>query len=563
MHIADLAYSESGSPRRGSIVAFHGVTDSAASLHDLARHYNDYWRVYLVDTLGHGLSPRFTPDELIDPFQAALSAAKKLVTKLARQSPTGSVVLIGHSLGGALAAHTAADMPHLVDGVILEDPALLTEEQVELYLADAQQLVVKQEQVTAFVGEAVNALQSTYPNWPPSEAAGWAQGKTEVDREFVRTGIVGTFGRDVLKRISVPTLLVTGDGPDVLFDEEGIAEVDALGLPQVETVLIRNATHTVRRDQKESFYAHADKFINSLSIRRPHFYIDPELEPLIEDIPEQTTWDAQLMRDRGEELLGTPQELPKDVKVEVRTLGGVETRLISTHHPDDSPTRIIFAPHGGGYVAGLARYDDLRNAELALLFPDSVVASPEYRRAPEHPWPAGQEDCIASLSELAATYPEAEVVLYGDSAGSGLVREMLDHAPDELFDRVSRAVLLEPCIDPLMDSRSYQTLSGGPVWTHEAASAAWKAYLGDNGPDVLEPASRFESKRKEKFPATLVIVNAVDPLRDEGIAYALDLAENGVEVQLHMPAGTYHGSLSVPGSRVWSQVREIVSRFLA
>ena len=79
------------------------------------------------------------------------------------------MVLIGHSLGGALAAHTAADMPHLVDGVILEDPALLTEEQVELYLADAQQLVVKQEQVTAFVGEAVNALQSTYPNWPPSE----------------------------------------------------------------------------------------------------------------------------------------------------------------------------------------------------------------------------------------------------------------------------------------------------------------------------------------------------------------------------------------------------------
>ena len=166
MHIADLAYSESGSPRRGSIVAFHGVTDSAASLHDLARHYNDYWRVYLVDTLGHGLSPRFTPDELIDPFRRSFCGEEARYQTCAT-IPYRLSGPNGHSWVSTCSPY-GRDMPHLVDGVILEDPALLTEEQVELYLADAQQLVVKQEQVTAFVGEAVNALQSTYPNWPPS-----------------------------------------------------------------------------------------------------------------------------------------------------------------------------------------------------------------------------------------------------------------------------------------------------------------------------------------------------------------------------------------------------------
>ena len=99
MTIADLAYSTSGTPRRGTIIAFHGVTDSASSLHDLARRYNESWRVHLVDSLGHGLSPRLEKDQLFDPFSALLAAAKKLVTRLAGESATGCVVLVGHSLG--------------------------------------------------------------------------------------------------------------------------------------------------------------------------------------------------------------------------------------------------------------------------------------------------------------------------------------------------------------------------------------------------------------------------------------------------------------------------------
>lgn len=574
MSVARLAYSVSGTPRRGTIVAFHGVTDSAASLHDLAHHYNDSRQVYLVDTLGHGLSPRFTRDRLDAPFNAALTAAQKLVTHIATESPSRSVTLIGHSLGGAIAAYVAAAIPQFIDGLLLEDPALLTEEQAAMYAADAPSLAARQENVARFPGEAINSLQASYPNWPASEATAWAQGKIEVDLDFVRTGIVGVPSRDILKKLTVPTLLISGDGEDVLFDTAGINDVTALKNPWIRAEYIPDASHTVRRDQRERFYDLSDTFLDSLPPRPARFHIDPELEPLIATIPEQTTWDAPHMRAVGEERLGGPVDLPADASRETLELGGVETRIIRIHSASNTdeateynPKIIVFAPHGGGYVAGRAHYDDQRNYDLASLIPHSIVASPEYRLAPEHPWPTGREDCLNSLTALADMYPEAHIVLYGDSAGSGLVREILEHAPDALFTRITKAILLEPCIDPYVDTRSYHVLKNGPVWTHEASAAAWHAYLGSHGAEVVEPVRHLATPPQDvessvNFPPTLIVVNAADPLRDEGITLALTLAESGIPVELHMPTGTFHGALSVAGSRVWTLVQSYIRDFL-
>ena len=96
---------------KGTIVAFHGVSDNGASLADIGARWGEQWRVVLVDTLGHGLSPRFSPQQLQAPFCSALQAAAEVVRVEASQSIGGQVVLFGHSMGGAIAAGVARDHP--------------------------------------------------------------------------------------------------------------------------------------------------------------------------------------------------------------------------------------------------------------------------------------------------------------------------------------------------------------------------------------------------------------------------------------------------------------------
>ena len=71
-----------------------------------------------------------------------------------------------------------------------------------------------------------------------------------------------------------------------------------------------------------------------------------------------------------------------------------------------------------------------------------------------------------------------------------------------------------------------------------------------------------ERMRLIGFPPALVVVNPVDPLRDEGIALATGLVDSGCIAELHMFAGTFHGSLSVPDSVAWNEIRSLISRFM-
>ena len=315
------------------------------------------------------------------------------------------------------------------------------------------------------------------------------------------------------------------------------------------------------------------------------FFLRPELLPVIEATPEQTTWDLPAMRAGGDALLENPHEAINRLEVTSRGRSFIPDGL-----RDHAP--ILVSIHGGGYVAGRAAFDDAKNDELATHF-GAIVVSPEYRLAPEFPFPIPVDDCISALAEALEHFGyKRPIFVLGDSAGAGLAYSMVsrlygmaaqvpqDKETATQYERVSSMirgiVLLEPCIDPSLSTHSSWLFADGPIWTRRAAAGAWRHFFGDTQakdesgkkleiPEALVelafPKPR-EHMREIGFPPALVVVNPVDPLRDEGIALATGLVDSGCIAELHMFAGTFHGSLSVPDSVAWGEIRSLISRFM-
>ncbi|MBF1735127.1 MAG: alpha/beta hydrolase fold domain-containing protein, partial [Trueperella pyogenes] len=216
-------------------------------------------------------------------------------------------------------------------------------------------------------------------------------------------------------------------------------------------------------------------------------YLRPELAPIIAETPEQTTWDLPAMRAGGDALLANPHEA--DSRVEVSARGRT---FIPADLAEDAP--LIISIHGGGYVAGRAAFDDAKNDELATRF-GAIVVSPEYRLAPEFPFPIPVDDCISALAEALERFGhERPTFILGDSAGAGLAYSMvsrlcglgLQMAQDEAiaarYKRIASLIrgiiLLEPCVDPTLSTPSSRFFAEGPVWTRRAAAGAWRHYFG-------------------------------------------------------------------------------------
>ena len=385
-----------------------------------------------------------------------------------------------------------------------------------------------------------------------------------MDRDFIATGVVGLAGREIIKELQVPTLVLTGDGPDVLLGQAGLEKLAAYANPHLHTALISGATHCVRRDKSEKFQQAVNSFLAALPKPAPAPYIAPEIASLVKGIPPQTTWQVQALRERGDKLLGAQAPLEADhlvevtqlpVKAEAQSSTAIELRILS--RKGRSPRCVVVSLHGGGYVCGRARFDDARNLELADLL-DAVVLSPNYTLAPEAKYPHAATQCEAVL-EHAATYG-VPVFIYGDSAGAGLGYQTLARliqAQKPLG--VSGFIALEPCLDPRLKTASYNQYSRGPVWTKTAATHAWHHYAPGTPSFTPYPCARALAKR---MPPVIVFINPADPLRDEGQTWAFELVDGGAQVELHMPPGTVHGLLSAPNTKTWRQVQTLIKNFV-
>ncbi|MEU3723450.1 alpha/beta hydrolase [Streptomyces sp. NPDC031705] len=205
------------------------------------------------------------------------------------------------------------------------------------------------------------------------------------------------------------------------------------------------------------------------------------------------------------------------------------------------PLAVYF--HGGGWVmCGLDTHDALCRTLAAAS--GAVVVSADYRLAPEHPWPAAADDALAVLlwarAEAGALGCDADrVVVAGDSSGGNLAAVTALRAPG----LVAGQLLAYPPLDASMGSESVAAYGRG--YFHTAAHMAWywDQYGGDPGHPHVSP---LHADDLTGLPRTLLLLADCDLLRDEGLAYARRLGEAGVDCEVRLHPGVFHGFLGLP-----------------
>ncbi|WP_121741260.1 alpha/beta hydrolase [Natronorubrum halophilum] len=210
---------------------------------------------------------------------------------------------------------------------------------------------------------------------------------------------------------------------------------------------------------------------------------------------------------------------------------------------EDRPLVLYF--HGGGWVIGGVDTHDGTCRKLAAESGYPVV-SVDYRLAPEHPFPAGLEDCYAALewaadaaSELAAD-PD-RIVLAGDSAGGNLAAATALLARDRGGPAVAYQLLIYPVTGTANETESYRENDEGYFLTADEMAWFREHYFGreiDEGNVYAMP--RLANDLAALPPATIMTAG-FDPLRDDGAAYADRLEAAGVPVTYRNYDDMIHG----------------------
>ncbi|WP_418956503.1 alpha/beta hydrolase [Streptomyces tritici] len=252
--------------------------------------------------------------------------------------------------------------------------------------------------------------------------------------------------------------------------------------------------------------------------------------------------DAHALRAAARAGLRPPA--PSPVTAEDRTAAGVAVRVYTLPTPAAATAPVVVFAHGGGWVlCDLDTHDGLCRALAAR--GGATVVSVDYRRAPEHRFPAAEDDVHAVLTWAAAAHPGRALVVAGDSAGGGLAAAAELRARDGDGPQVAGQLLFYPVLDHRLDGRSAQAYAEGFFHTTAHMRWYWEQYLGPDGDPVR--ASPGLAARLDGLPPALLVLADCDPLRDEGLAYARRLSSAGVTAHVQLHTGVFHGFLGARG----------------
>jgi acetyl esterase len=239
------------------------------------------------------------------------------------------------------------------------------------------------------------------------------------------------------------------------------------------------------------------------------------------------------------QLSGPGDEVAEVQELRVAGPGGVVP--VRAYRPEGQGALPVIAYfHGGGWAVGSIDSFDAVCRALANAS-GAVVASVGYRLAPEHPFPAALEDCVAVTRWLGIQAHEVgadptRLAVAGDSAGGNLAVGVARR----LGDRLKALALIYPVCDAGLNTPSYRDFKERYGLTAAGMQRYWNLYL--DGADGLQAdASPLRADDLAGLPPTYVLTSEFDVLRDEGEALVQQLREAGVDVTHRRFEGTIHG----------------------
>ena len=235
----------------------------------------------------------------------------------------------------------------------------------------------------------------------------------------------------------------------------------------------------------------------------------------------------------------------EDISIEGRN-GTIPLRVYTPQGDGPFPLTMMF--HGGGWVIGDLDTADAQSREVCN-GAGCVVVSVDYRLAPEHRFPVAAEDCFDATNWTYSNAPtlngdRERLAVAGDSAGGNLAAVVAQMARDQAGPPLIFQLLVYPVTNgSVFDTDSYRENAEGYMLT--AASMHW---FWDHYADEADRANAYASPLcaadLSNLPPAFVMVAEYDPLRDEGIEYAVALAKAGVNAKCQCYDGFIHGFFS-------------------
>ena len=217
-----------------------------------------------------------------------------------------------------------------------------------------------------------------------------------------------------------------------------------------------------------------------------------------------------------------------DLRFEVVDVGGA--RGLWSHAPGAADDRVVLHLHGGGFVVGSAWDTRALTGEVARASGAAGLAI-DYALAPEHPFPAGLDDCLAAYSGLIDRGFEAgSIAVAGDSAGGGLAISLLAAIRDAGLPQPAAAAVFSPWVDLACEGGSMRTKAAvDPLVAREGLLAMANLYAGD----ALAEASPLDADLSA-LPPLLIQVGSAEVLLDDAIRLAEEAGASGSAVTLEI-----------------------------
>jgi acetyl esterase/lipase len=207
----------------------------------------------------------------------------------------------------------------------------------------------------------------------------------------------------------------------------------------------------------------------------------------------------------------------------------------------------IYHIHGGGMIAG-NRMVGVSQILPWIVAHDAVTVTVEYRLAPEFPDPYPVEDCYAGLVWTADHAAELGIdldrlIIAGASAGGGLAAGVALLARDRKGPKLAGQVLICPMLDDRDQTASTMQFDSAGIWIRSSNLVGWNALLGDRRgtEDVSIYAAPARATDLAGLPPSFIDCGSAELFRDEDVAYATSLWCAGVQTELHVWPGGFHG----------------------